>query len=60
VPEEPRGQRRFYHLEAEPLAEVEEWLKPFERYWRLRMQAIETVLDEENGRHRDTYCRTDL
>ena len=54
VREEPRGQQRFYHLEAEPLAEVGEWLKPFERYWRLRMQAIETVLDEEKGRHRDT------
>lgn len=47
VREEPRGQQRFYHLEALPLAEVGEWLHPFERYWRERMRALASVLDEE-------------
>lgn len=47
VREEPRGQQHYYHLEAEPLAAVEEWLQPFERYWRGRMQALRQVLDEE-------------
>ena len=47
VREEPRGQQRYYHLEALPLAEVDEWLHPFERYWRGRLRALRQVLDEE-------------
>ncbi len=47
VREEPRGQQRYYHLEALPLAEVDAWLHPFERYWRGRMRALRQVLDEE-------------
>jgi hypothetical protein len=35
-------------LEPLPLAEVEEWLHPFERYWRQRMRALRDVLDEES------------
>ncbi|MHB8575977.1 MAG: ArsR/SmtB family transcription factor [Dehalococcoidia bacterium] len=46
VREEPRGQQRFYHLEPGPLAEVDEWLHPFERYWRARMRALREVLNE--------------
>lgn len=48
VREEPRGQQRFYHLEALPLAEVGEWLHPFERYWRERLRNLRDVLDKEN------------
>lgn len=48
VREEPRGQHRYYHLEPLPLAEVEDWLHPFERYWRQRMRALRDVLDKEN------------
>ncbi len=48
VREEHRGQRRYYHLEAGPLAEVEDWLHPFERYWRRHMRSLRHVLDEEN------------
>jgi DNA-binding transcriptional ArsR family regulator len=47
VREEPRGQHRYYHLEALPLTEVDEWLHPFERYWRARLRALRRVLDEE-------------
>jgi DNA-binding transcriptional ArsR family regulator len=50
VREEPRGQQRFYHLEATPLAEVEAWLHPFERYWRTRLRTLRDVLDKEEGR----------
>jgi DNA-binding transcriptional ArsR family regulator len=48
VREEPRGRQRFYHLEAAPLAEVGEWLHPFEHYWRTRMRSLRDVLAEEN------------
>ncbi|MER5756114.1 metalloregulator ArsR/SmtB family transcription factor [Streptomyces sp. NPDC002088] len=48
VREEPRGRQRFYHLEPEGLAEVGEWLHPFEHYWKQRLQTLADVLDEEN------------
>jgi DNA-binding transcriptional ArsR family regulator len=47
VREEPRGRHRFYHLEPGGLAEVGQWLHPFEHYWQQRMQALSDVLDEE-------------
>nr|WP_223281472.1 metalloregulator ArsR/SmtB family transcription factor [Streptomyces sp. San01] len=48
VREEPRGRHRYYHLEAKPLAEVGNWLHPFEHYWRGRMAALADLIDEEN------------
>ncbi len=48
VREEPRGRQRFYHLVADPLAEVGAWLSPFEHYWRQRMTSLRDVLDEES------------
>ncbi|MEU3739933.1 metalloregulator ArsR/SmtB family transcription factor [Streptomyces sp. NPDC032198] len=49
VREEPRGRHRFYHLEAARLAEVSEWLHPFEHYWKQRLEALSDLLDEEDG-----------
>ena len=49
VREQPRGRERHYHLEAEPLAEVDAWLHPFERYWRQRLRDLADVLDEQEG-----------
>jgi DNA-binding transcriptional ArsR family regulator len=48
VTEEPRGRQRFYHLRAEPLAEIGEWLHPFERFWRERLRSLRDILDEEH------------
>ncbi|MCB5906178.1 ArsR/SmtB family transcription factor [Streptomyces pinistramenti] len=48
VREESRGRHRYYHLEPAPLAEVSEWLHPFEHYWRTRMRALSDLMDEEN------------
>jgi hypothetical protein len=39
-------------LEPVPLAEVDQWLHPFERYWRDRMHAIETLLNEQQQEDR--------
>jgi DNA-binding transcriptional ArsR family regulator len=47
--EETRGRQRFYHLNAAVLAEVGEWLHPFERYWRQRIRALSDILNEENS-----------
>jgi DNA-binding transcriptional ArsR family regulator len=46
VREEPRGRHRYYHLAPEPLAEIQEWLHPFERYWRGRLTDLKTMLEE--------------
>ena len=47
VTEEARGRQRIYRLDAAALAEVGEWLRPFERYWRERMQALRHTLDQD-------------
>lgn len=48
VTEEPRGRHRYYHLAAEPLAEVGEWLHPFERYWRDRLIVLRDLVEGED------------
>ena len=50
VSEEARGRQRYYHVNAEPLGEVADWLRPFERYWRQRLRALKKTLDEEDSR----------
>jgi DNA-binding transcriptional ArsR family regulator len=45
VREEPRGRHRYYHLEPVPLARVEEWLHPFERYWRARIRSLRDLVE---------------
>jgi DNA-binding transcriptional ArsR family regulator len=47
VRDERRGRERYYHVEPQRLAEVHEWLAPFERYWRERLRALSEVLDGE-------------
>jgi DNA-binding transcriptional ArsR family regulator len=52
VREQAQGRHRIYHLNAAALAEVGEWLRPFERYWRGRMQALIDTLDEQEEEER--------
>jgi DNA-binding transcriptional ArsR family regulator len=47
VRDERRGRERYYHLDPARLIEVDEWIKPFARYWRERMQALDAILEEE-------------
>jgi len=48
VAEEPRGRHRYYHLTADPLTEVHDWLHPFERYWRGRLTALRDLVEGED------------
>ena len=50
VREQAQGRNRIYHLDAAGLAQVGEWLRPFERYWQGRMQALIDTLDQEDER----------
>ena len=49
VRDQRQGRERYYYVEPLRLAEVHEWLRPFERYWRERMQALDDTLNEEKG-----------
>lgn len=42
----PDAQRRVYRLRPEPLREIDEWLLPYRRAWRDRLDALEHHLDE--------------
>lgn len=39
------GQRRWYELRAEPLVEVDLWLRPYRKLWADRLDALERHLD---------------
>ncbi|WP_372349986.1 metalloregulator ArsR/SmtB family transcription factor [Streptomyces sp. KL116D] len=45
VSEERAGRQRIYRLEAAPLADVQDWLHPYERFWRQRLTGLGEVLD---------------
>ncbi|MFI6878676.1 metalloregulator ArsR/SmtB family transcription factor [Streptomyces sp. NPDC050400] len=45
VSEERAGRQRIYRLEAAPLADVQDWLHPYERFWRQRLTGLGDVLD---------------
>ncbi|GFG65169.1 transcriptional regulator [Mycobacterium kubicae] len=46
VAAEPQGRKRIYRLTAEPLAELGEWLHPFEKFWRARLTALAEIAEE--------------
>jgi DNA-binding transcriptional ArsR family regulator len=39
------AQKRWYGLDAKPLAEVDAWLAPYRRYWADRLDELERSLD---------------
>ncbi|QFG24274.1 helix-turn-helix transcriptional regulator [Actinomadura sp. WMMB 499] len=47
VSERRDGRRRLYTLEPEPLAELSQWLAPYERFWRAKLSDLRTLLDDE-------------
>jgi DNA-binding transcriptional ArsR family regulator len=40
------GQRRWYELDPEPLAEVDAWLEPYRKLWEDRLDRLERHLEE--------------
>lgn len=47
VSEQKQGRQRYYHLEVEPLQEVQAWLVPYELFWKERFANLNTLLAEE-------------
>lgn len=46
VADEAQGRHRIYRLTAEPLAQLGEWLHPFERFWRARLAKLAEAAEE--------------
>lgn len=44
------AQRRIYALEPLPLAELDDWLAPYRRFWRDALDRLERHLDEKGDR----------
>lgn len=45
VREQRAGRQRIYRLQAAPLAEVQDWLHPYERFWREQLKGLGGLLD---------------
>lgn len=50
VRETKSGRERIYSLNAAPLAELRNWLAPYEAYWRTRMASLAAQLEEEENK----------
>jgi DNA-binding transcriptional ArsR family regulator len=52
VSEQRDGRHRYYRLEAGPLAEVSDWLSPYERFWRARLRNLRELMDTDEHSER--------
>ena len=52
VQERKQGRERIYQLQAQPLAEVEQWLASYRRFWRGRLATLGGYLQEHHGEQR--------
>lgn len=48
VSEHKQGRQRYYHLEVAPLVEIQEWLAPYEQFWKDRFANLHEILAEED------------
>ncbi len=40
------GRRRIYHLEPQPLREIDRWLERYRRFWARKLRSLEAHLEE--------------
>jgi DNA-binding transcriptional ArsR family regulator len=52
VEERRQGRERVYELQAQPLAEVEQWLARYRRFWRGRLGTLGSYLQEHQSEQR--------
>lgn len=52
------GQRRWYELRPEPLAELDEWLDPYRSLWDERFQKLDDYLRKIQQEEQDDGKRT--
>lgn len=44
----PKSQKRVYHLHAEPLVEIDNWLEPYRQFWSDKLDSLENLLNKED------------
>jgi DNA-binding transcriptional ArsR family regulator len=50
VSETKHGRQRLYAVEPDPLRDLQQWLAPYERFWRSKLAGLGELLD---SRHPD-------
>ena len=55
VREQKQGRQRYYSLEGKPLYALQEWLAPYEHFWKERIANLETLLAEETKRVEESH-----
>ncbi len=53
----PEGQRRWYEVNAAPLADLDTWLEPYRQLWSERLDQLERHLDEAAEREKSAAKR---
>ncbi|HLU55520.1 MAG TPA: metalloregulator ArsR/SmtB family transcription factor [Pseudonocardia sp.] len=51
VSETRQGRQRLYAVEPGPLRDLQEWLLPYERFWRDKIRALGELLDADRDAH---------
>lgn len=49
VRERRDGRQRFYRLNPEPLKDVRDWMRRYERFWSRRLRDLGTYLDSQGA-----------
>jgi DNA-binding transcriptional ArsR family regulator len=44
------GRRQMCTLQARPLAEAERWLRQWEKFWNVRLDRLQAVVERDEGR----------
>lgn len=47
-----KGRQIFYQLNAAPLRQVSRWVQAYERFWNVRLSALDQHLSKRHGRDR--------
>jgi DNA-binding transcriptional ArsR family regulator len=48
VREHRRGRQRYYYLEGAMIRAIQEWLVPYQQFWKDRVANLDMLLAEEN------------
>ncbi|WP_285010860.1 ArsR/SmtB family transcription factor [Pedobacter faecalis] len=46
VKQQQQGREIYYHLEAEKMNEIEQWLERFKQLWKARFDQLDDVLEQ--------------
>ena len=47
------GRKQVCSLEAKPLEEAERWLRQWEKFWTLRLDRLEALIEEDKQKEKD-------